>query len=179
MPSPALPRARSLAAATGLAALLLSAALAPAAQAQQRPARLGDHGAWTAATLVEGGQKVCYAFTRPSRSDPARGEVMLTVTHRPGQRDTVVLTAGYAYPRDAEVKVSVGSTELDFYTAGPRAAARDKAAAIRAFRSGREAVARGPGPNGRGTATDVFPLNGFGAAYEAISRECPAGGARR
>ena len=50
----------------------------------------------------------------------------------------------------------------------------------RAMRNGREATARGPGPNGRGTATDVFSLSGFGGAYEAISKECPpAAGGRR
>lgn len=180
-----------------LAALVLlagAAGLAPAgparaqpagsAQAQQgqpqagaaAPRRLGEHGSWTAATHAENGQKVCYAFAKPSRSEPARQGVLLTVTHRPGQRDAVILTAGYRYAPGAEVKVSIGPTELPFYTAASAAAARDHAAAIRAFRNGREAVARGPGANGRGTVTDTFPLAGFGAAYDAISRECPAQG---
>ncbi len=176
MPSPAF--LRRCPAAIGLGVLLLVAS--QGAEAQQRPARLGDHGSWTAATLQEGGNKVCYAFTRATRSDPARADVMLTVTHRPGQRDAVVLSAGHAYSPGAEVKVSVGAPELPFYPAGPRAAARDGAAAIRAFRNGREAVARGPGPGSRGTATDSFSLSGFSAAYEAISKECPAaGGSRR
>jgi hypothetical protein len=161
--------------AAGLGAFLL----AMPASAQQRPARLGDHGSWTAATLQEGGHKVCYAFTRASKTEPQRSEVLLTVTHRPGQRDAVVYTAGHAFAQGAEVKVAVGPTELAFYTAGPRAAARDGAAAIRAMRNGREAVARGPGPNGRGTTTDTFSLSGFSAAYEAISRECPATAGRR
>ncbi len=162
-----------------LAALLVASAGAdalaqPQGAASARPSRLGEHGAWTAATHTENGQKICYAFARPSRSDPAdRQDVMLTVTHRPGQRDAVVLSPGYTYPRGAEVKVSVGGAALDFYTAGAAAAPRDAAAALRAFRNGREAVARGPGPNGRGTATDAFPLAGFGAALDAINRECP------
>lgn len=173
MPAPA--SLRVLLVATGLGVLLSGGA-----QAQQRPSRLGDHGAWTAATHVEGGQKVCYAFTRATRSDPAgRSDVRLTVTHRPGQRDSVVLSAGYPYPRGAEVKLSVGATELAFYTNGSHAAARDSAAAIRAFRGGREGVARGPGAGGRGTATDSFSLSGFGAAHDAIGRECPAPGPRR
>jgi len=155
--------------------------LLPAAAAQQRPALLGEHGDWTAATYVDGGKKICYAFTRAARSTPAgRHDVMMTVTHRDAQRDQVVMTSGYAYPNGAEVKVTVGSTELPFYTAGNRAAPRDRAATIRAFRGGREAEATGPGPGGRGTATDSFSLSGFSAAYEAIGKECPApGGARR
>lgn len=171
-----LPRLVPLAA----AALLLPAAAAlaqqQAQQAAPRPQRLGEHGDWTAATYQENGQKVCYAFTRPKSSDgvPNRQGVMLTVTHRPGQRDAVVLSAGYPYPRGAEVKVDVvGGADLDFYTAGSSAAARDSAAAIRAFKAGREAVATGPGPGGRGTARDSFSLSGFSAAYDAISRECP------
>jgi hypothetical protein len=143
------------------------------ALAQQRPARLGDHGSWIAATLQEGGQKVCYAFTRATRSEPNRAEVLLTVTHRPGQRDAVVLTPGITYAQGAEVRLLIGNAELAFYTHGSRAAARDGQAAIRAMRNGREATARGPGPNGRGTTTDVFSLNGFSGAYEAISKECP------
>jgi hypothetical protein len=74
--------------------------------------------------------------------------------------------------------VNVGGTDLPFYTSGSIAAARDGAAAVRAFRGGREAVMKAPGANGRGTVSDTFPLAGFGAAYDAISKECPAGGRR-
>ena len=42
------------------------------------------------------------------------------------------------------------------------------------LRAGRDAVVQSPGP-GRGSVTDTFSLSGFTAAYEAISRECPAG----
>jgi IMP dehydrogenase len=35
-------------------------------------------------------------------------------------------------------------------------------------------VVRGPGAGGRGNANDQFSLAGFAAAYDAISRECPA-----
>ncbi len=152
--------------------LLLASLLAPAAQAQQaRPQKLGEFQSWIAASFAEGGQKVCYAFARASRQG-----VMLTVTHRPGRRDTVTVSAGYAYPRNAEATATVGGTDLPFYTAGSTAAARDGAAAIRAFRSGREAVLKGPGANGRGTVSDTFSLAGFSAAYDAISKECPPGG---
>jgi hypothetical protein len=173
---PALPRfVPALAAAAALA-------LPPAGTANAQPNRLGEHSDWTAATFVEGGHKVCYAFTRPKRSEGApagRQAVMLTVTHRPAQRDAVTLTAGYTFPKDARVQVAVGPTTLQFYTADAAAAAMEAAAAIRAFRGGREAVAKGPGPGGRGTVTDAFSLAGFGAAYDAITRECPAGRGRR
>ena len=165
--------------ATALSALVVVPAIAqqrapaPAAQ-QQGPRRLGDFQDWIAAVHTEAGQKVCYAFTRAQRSDPAREGVILTVTHRSSSRDQVALSAGYAYPRNASVTVAVGNRELAFYTGGNSAFARDGRAAVAAFRSGATAVARGPRAGGRGTATDSFSLSGFSAAYDAISQECPA-----
>ena len=167
------------------ALLLLACAVWPATQAaaQQNPQRIGEFQAWTAATHTEGGQKVCYAFTRATRSEGvpnrAPNNVLLVVTHRPKGRDQVALQAGYAYPRNADggnpVQVSVGGTNLGFYTSGSSAFARDNKAALAALKGGREAVARGPLPNGgRGQASDSFSLAGFSAALDAISRECPA-----
>jgi invasion protein IalB len=158
------------------AALLAPVLAALPALAQQRaqPQRLGVHGSWTAASHTENGQKVCYAFTRATRSEPPRAGVILTVTHRTASRDQVALSAGYAYPRNAAVTVSVGQTQLAFYTSASSAFARDGRAAVAAFRGGAQAVARGPRAGGRGTATDSFSLSGFTAAYDAISQECPA-----
>lgn len=167
------------------APLLLACLLWPAAEAaaQGGPQRIGEFQSWTAATHAEGGQKVCYAFTRSTRSEGvpnrASNNVLLVVTHRPKGRDQVALQAGYAYPRNADggnpVQVSVGGTNIGFYTSGSSAFARDNKAALAALRSGREAVARGPLPNGgRGQASDSFSLAGFSAALDAISRECPA-----
>jgi hypothetical protein len=159
----------------------------PSPQQQARPRKLGEFQSWTAVTHTEGGQKICYAFARASRAEgvPSRQaqSVMLVVTHRPQGRDQVAFRAGYNYPRNADggdpVKLVVGQTELPFYTSQDSAFARDGRAAVAAFRGGREVQARGPGPNGRGQATDVVPLAGFGAAYDAISRECPMPGGRR
>jgi len=148
-----------------------AAAAQPATQSGEQstgPQRLGTFSEWTAATHQENGGKVCYAFTRVE----GRPNALLTVTHRPQGRDQVALRIGRAFPRNAEVTVDVGSKDLDFYTAGDNAFARDGRATVAAFRSGREAVAKSPAANNRST-TETFPLQGFSAAYEAISRECP------
>ncbi len=158
-----------------LAGLALLLSLPLAAQPASQPRRLGNFQSWTAAVHTERGQKVCYAFARATRSEPTRQTVLLLVTHRAGSRDQVAIRAGYTYPRNAEVTVDAGGTDLAFYTNADSAFARDGRAAVAAFRAGREAAARGPGANGRGTANDTFPLAGFTAAYDAISRECPAG----
>ena len=161
---------------TALAALVTVPAFAQQRGGAQPagPRKLGDFSDWTAAVHTENGQKVCYAFTRASRTDPQRDGVILTVTHRASSRDQVALTAGYAYPRNAAVTVAVGNNQLPFYTANNSAFARDGRAAVQAFRGGANAVARGPRAGGRGTATDTFSLSGFSAAYDAISQECPA-----
>jgi Invasion associated locus B (IalB) protein len=122
------------------------------------------------------GQQVCYAFVRASGSQPAlpgRGEVVLTVTQRPGGRDAVAISAGFAYAAGAEVQVGVDQTQLGFYTASRSAFAHDGHAAVAAFEKGRQAVAKSPGPRG-GVVSDSFSLRGFSAAYAAINKACPA-----
>jgi hypothetical protein len=140
------------------------------------PKPLGKFDNWTAAIHREGGQMVCYAFTRAQTSIPrlpARGDVVLTVTERPSGRDAVAISAGYAYPPNAEVKVRVDQAEFDFYTAQRSAFARDGHAVVVAMLKGREAVARGPGPR-KVPVTDSFSLRGFDAAYAAVNKACPS-----
>jgi hypothetical protein len=146
--------------------------------ARAQPTRIGAFQSWIAAHTQEQGQKVCYAFTNPTRSEGGpqnRSTVTLTVTHRPTGRDQVAVSVGYPYARQAEAVLTVGTTEFRSYaTVQSSAFFQNGAQLIGAFRNGREAVARSPGPPGRGAVTDTFPLAGFSAAYEAISRECPA-----
>jgi len=177
-----MPRILPLAAALLLAAGLAAPAAAQQAQAQSQaqrpqPTRIGTFQNWIAAHAQEQGQKVCYAFVRASRSEGGpqnRGAVTLTVTHRPTGRDQVAVSAGYPYPRQAEAVMTVGNAEFRSYgVVQSNAFFQNGAQMIAAFRGGRDAVVRSPGPPGRGAVTDTFPLAGFSAAYEAISRECP------
>ena len=184
-----MPRNLILAAASLLAASLAISQAAAQAQAQAhpqaqgqaarvQPTRIGTFQNWIAAHTQEQGQKVCYAFTNPTRSEGGpqnRATVTLTVTHRATGRDQVAVSVGYPYPRQAEAVLTVGTTEFRSYaTVQSSAFFQNGAQLIGAFRNGREAVVRSPGPPGRGAVTDTFPLAGFSAAYEAISRECPA-----
>jgi hypothetical protein len=148
----------------------------PARPAAEGPKALGKFDDWTAATHSEGGQTVCYAFTRATASNPAlpgRGDVVLTVTERPGGRDAVAITAGFTYATNATVAVDIDQTKLDFYTAQRSAFARDGHAAVAAFDHGRLAVAHSPGPH-NAQISDAFSLRGFTAAYAAINKVCPA-----
>ncbi len=119
---------------------------------------------------------VCYAYTRTASSSvrlPGRGDVVLTVTERPGlPRDAVALSAGFLYPSGSQVEIVAGRTRLAFYTAQRSAFARSGKDAVRAFGGAATAVARSPAPRGR-SVTDVFSMHGFGDAHAAITRACP------
>lgn len=135
----------------------------------------GKFGDWTAATYGTGAAKICYAFTTPQISKPnwkSRGKVMLTVTQRHGSHDEVALTSGYAYPKNASVKLTIGTAPFDFYTQGANAFAANGNAVVTAFKTGDAATAKGPGPKSK-PVEDNFFLSGFSAAYKAISAACP------
>ena len=141
------------------------------------PSAIGRFEDWTAATNKAAGQTECYAFTRATSSVPAlpgRGDVVLTVTERPGGRDAVAISVGFAYAPGAVAAVAAEAATFDFYTAGRSAFARDGHAVALAFQRARQVQARSPGPQ-RKVVTDSFGLRGFTAAYAAIQKACPAG----
>ena len=147
----------------------------PAPAGSSAPKSLGKFEDWTAAIHQEGGQKVCYAFTRAQNSTPAipgRGDVVLTVTQRSTGRDAVALTAGFTYAPGVEVMVQVDQTGHPFYTAQRSAFSRQGPAAVGAMKTGRTVIARSPGPN-KTQVVDTFSLKGFVQAYGAIVKECP------
>lgn len=145
-----------------------------------RPQLIGSWGAWHAATHQAAGSVVCYAFTRTASSTPrlrGRGDVVLTVTERPGApRDAVALSAGFTYPPGSAVEMVAGDVRLAFYTAQRSAFARSGHAAVQAFEvaDGRRgmAAAHSPAPHG-GRVTDTFSLDGFSPAHAAIQKACP------
>ncbi len=171
----------ALIAAIALLAIPASAATTPKSGAHPAakaagPKAIGKFDDWTGATHQEGGTTVCYAFTPAQSSSPAvpgRGQVILTVTQRPTGRDTVAIEAGFAYAANATVTVQVDQAGFEFYTDKRNAFARDGKAAVAAFGKGSRVIARSPGPK-EATVTDTFSLKGFGQAYAAIVKACPA-----
>jgi invasion protein IalB len=139
------------------------------------PESIGKFGDWEAATHRDAGTTECYAFTRPISSAPAlpgRGDVFFTITERAKLRDTVALSAGFAYPANAVVTVKVGDQAVDFYSSGRSAFAHDGAALIAAFAKGDVATVISPAPKGK-IVTDLFSLTGFVAAMKAVMAACP------
>ena len=93
------------------------------------------------------------------------------MTERSAGRDAIAIEAGFAYAPNATVTVQVDQTGLEFYTSGQNAFARDGKAAVTAFGKGTRAIVRSPSPK---EVTDTFSLKGFGQAYAAIVKACPA-----
>lgn len=176
----ALPKARPFVTPWAAASLALLLGLAPAAAqnaprpAQAAPVSLGQFDDWEAATATEGGNRICYVFTRPTKTEPAqqgRGSAVLSVTHRGPNRDQVAVAAGFRFADRAEFAMSVDrTTNLAFFTRDQAAFARDGQAAVQAFQRGAEAVTRTTGP--RGAVADTWSLKGFSAAYRAIGQAC-------
>ncbi len=139
------------------------------------PKSIGKYDDWTAATHQEAGATVCYAFARALSSTPAvagRGAVIVTITQRPTLRDSVAIEAGAPYAANAVASVQVDQTAIEFYTDKRNAFARDGKAVAAAFAKGSKLVVKSPLQ--KGVATDTFSLKGFGKAYEAIVKACPA-----
>lgn len=166
---------------TLLATALAGLSCAPAAGAAEvrKPAAgahaIGRFDDWTAAINTEGGQPICYAFARASSSNPAikgRGDVVLTVTERPGGRDAVAVSAGFAFQPSATVQVVADATPFEFYTSTRSAFARDGRAAVAAFQKSRALAVKSVAPKG-GAVIDQFSLRGFNAAYATILKACP------
>jgi len=164
---------------TAIAAMAVAQAgwAAPAGKAHHSwtPVAIGTFADWRAATHPEAGVRVCYAFTFAKASKPVlvgRGRVVLTVAERPGERDAVAVSLGYAVLPHAGASVQAGGKRLHFYLEGRSAFAPHGREAIAAFQAGREAVGSFPGPRGV-TLADSFSLNGFAAAYAAVQKACP------
>lgn len=141
---------------------------------------IGTHGKWTAYTYTENKQPVCYIAAKPDKSEgkyASRDEVLMLVTHRPGEKafDVVSVVAGYQYKPDTDAVITIGAQKFDLFTVGSdRAWARDAKidrAITQAMIKGNLAVVRGTSSRGTLT-TDTFSLSGFTAAYKAIGDTC-------
>src|SRR5262245_7785944 len=172
-----------------LPALLLVALAAPPAAAQTAapaPKSLGKFEKFQAFEFADPAGKVCYLTAEPAKSESKpegakRGDVRLTVSHRPAQksRDELSFQAGYAPAGDKRVVATVDQTKFFEFgrsvatapeTRWTRDADMDKAL-VAALRAGKELVIAGTSPRGTRT-TDTFALAGFARALDAINKAC-------
>lgn len=153
------------------------------AESLPAPKELGQFDSWTAVELAQPSNKICYMFARPTSSEPKalkRGNIMLTITHRPAvkRRDEVSYQAGYDYKKGETVAVDIDGKKFQFFTrpdVDPDAAwAQDPAAdkaIVGAMKNGKSLKVQGASARNTKT-TDVFSLSGFSKAYAEIGKAC-------
>ncbi len=135
---------------------------------------------WEAHARTDGGSKVCYAATVPTKSEgnyTRRGDVFLLVSHRPADKMTgiVSLEAGYTYSKDGKITARIGGASFPMFADGELAFAYEDRPLVEAMIRGVDMVVKGT--SNRGTlTTDTFSLSGFTAAYKAASKACGVDG---
>lgn len=163
--------------------LALIVTISASASALQKRDLLGSYRDWDALVSTDDrGRKTCYMLSTPkqkwaSRQGASRGDIYVTVTHRPafGVVGEVNVVVGYPLRAGSEVRLSVdGRHNFRLFTEGSGAWAydsRDDANMATRMKAGVNMVVRGT--SGRGTDTrDTYSLSGFTAAYNAITRAC-------
>ncbi len=167
---------------------VLALALAPVAwgQTPPQPRSIGVFDAWSAWEFGEAAAKICYLSGTPATSQTKppgarRGDIRVTVSHRPAARtrDEISFQAGYPIKSDKPVQAVVdGARTFELSRRAPNQAEliwtkdpdTDKAM-IAALRTGKELVVNGTSQRGTVT-TDSFKLDGFAKALEAANRAC-------
>ena len=146
--------------------------------AGQEPTLVGTFNDWTAWQYMDGRNRVCYIASTPLDRQPRnvnRGDVYVNVAHKPGSRDEVSITGGYAFEANNVVVVTVDATEFKLFTKEDTAwtyTKDDDAKMARAMAAGTRMTVKGKSNRGI-ERTDTYSLAGFTAAHGAMDRACP------
>jgi hypothetical protein len=142
--------------------------------------QLGRFDDWGAFVVEDGSNKHCFARTVPTKSEGnyrERGEIALTVSHRPGDgvRNEVSVLAGYDYQDQSRVELAVAGKKFFLFVDGDAAWAetpKAEVALVEALERGSTLVVKGTSRRGTRT-TDTYSLKGSSAALRSIAEACP------
>ena len=184
-----------------VALLLVPAAFAVPAGAQQPPARestapekpakhaagaahptlVGQYGEWGAYTASSDGKKICFAIAKPASSETnppnrPRDPSYMFISTRPADKVTneVSIIIGYPFKPGSEATAQVGSATFALYTQQDGAwikNAAEEARMVDAMRSGQSVVVKGASSKGT-QSTDTFSLKGLSQALDRTAQEC-------
>ncbi len=168
---------RSVLSLCGVFAVFLPLCAPPAGAAEA--AVIDNFKEWTAFTETEGGKKTCYVASAPQKAEgkyKKRDDLYVLVTHRPAEKSVGVFSvrAGYTYKKGSEVEVNIDGQRFILFTDAGNAWAYDSKVdqvLVRAMKGGLTMIVAGISSRGTLT-TDTYSLNGFTAAYDAITRAC-------
>ncbi len=162
----------------GLLTTLATIGMATSAMAQT-PTLIGNYGDWAAYSFTEGGNKVCYMVSQPTKAQgnyTKRGDIFALVTHRPSENTKNVFSyiTGYTYKSGSDVTVDVNNQKYTLFTQNDMAWTPDQSTDNRlteSIRQGSNMVVKGESSRGTKT-TDTFSLKGSGGAHDAINKAC-------
>ena len=161
---------------TGALAIAALAAWAVPSAAQD----LGKFKDWRAHHFTADGARICTMWTQPKKAEgkyKRRGEIFALVSHRPADKRVGIVSfeMGYPFASGEELAVSVDGGRPVRLPTSERLAWHDSAkinrALVNEMRGGLKMVATGRSKRGTKTV-DTYSLQGFTAAYKAISRAC-------
>ena len=149
-------------------------------QAAEKRDLIGSFRDWDAFMITKDSvEKVCYMVSVPKDTTPKnvrRGEIYITITHRPNVRvfNEINIVAGYPFKEGSEATATIGGKKYTMFTEGDgarRRTPREDTEMVEAMRVGNDLQMRGI--SGRGTNTsDRYSLLGFTAAHNAITEAC-------
>ena len=159
-----------------LAATVQLSAASSAALAADQTKTLGKFGDWSAFAYADKASKICYAVAKPARSMNApkgRGDVYVTITHRPNDKsfDVVSVTQGYSFKKDSVPEMDVSGARFDLYTQDSTAWSRTDKAIVQAMLKSKQVIVHGQPVKGEASA-DTYALDGFAKAYAEIGKAC-------
>ena len=147
----------------------------------------GTYKDWRLFVDTDSAIKTCYIAGEPREMEPRnakRGEVFLSVAHRPAQgvRNEINVRIGYPFSAISKPFAEIGADEFSFFTGVQAQNGADEAAWLAEISQQPRMVAamkRGlwmifKGTSARGTlTTDSYSLRGFTAAMRALDAACP------
>ncbi len=142
---------------------------------------------WRLFVEGRGRTQICYLIGKPRQSRPRkvrRGDIFLSVSHRPGQgvRHEVSVHIGYPFSETSKPFARVGNREFAFFTGAEAQTGNEEWAWLRhvdaqprlvtAMKRGNILIFKGISARGTLT-TDRYSLDGFTAAMRALNKACP------
>lgn len=156
-----------------ISALFFSADFALA----EDPVKLGAFKDWEAYTYKAPDSKVCFTFSSPKKSEPAKAKrdaIRFIVTNYPGRKvkGQISTIIGYPFKEGSAVKLTIDDQSFDLFPVGDTAWAGDTDAEIvAAMKKG--TTLKVSGTSWKGTATtDSYSLAGISAAIDEINGSC-------
>lgn len=159
----------------------------PGLASAQSLQEIAKYKAWRVFKSGSGETMSCHISSEPRKKTPSnvrRGEIFISISHRPGQGvyDEVSLRIGYPFSSSSKPFAQIGKDTFSFFTgaaqehSAPSWAwmenAADHALFIKTLKAGTRM--RFKGTSARGTlTTDEYSLMGFTAAYNHLNKVCP------